>query len=67
MSDKLSNAMAGLESGGDLAGYAALAAANQLAANWRDALQDGAKLEQLLPDIDDVIALLQNFKKQLEK
>lgn len=63
--DQLSKALFELASSGHLAGYAAHAAASELVGNWRAALQDGARLEQLLPDIDDTITMLENFKREL--
>jgi len=52
--------------GGDLAGYAARDAANALLENWQAALSDGSK-DDLLSDIDKVIARLQTFRAEAAK
>lgn len=47
----------------DLAGQAAHAAAWILAGNWADALRDGADVESLAGDVDDVIAILSAWRE----
>jgi len=46
----------------DLAEHATLAAINELVPNWKDALGDGSAVDDLVGDIDDVIAKLKAFK-----
>jgi hypothetical protein len=52
--------------GGNLTGYAARDAALVLLGNWQDALVDGSK-EDLLTDVDRVIAHLQKFREEAAK
>ncbi|KVP96947.1 hypothetical protein WJ97_14090 [Burkholderia ubonensis] len=52
--------------GGNLSGYAARDAALVLLDNWQDALQDGSK-DDLLKDVDRVIARLQQFREEAAK
>jgi hypothetical protein len=49
--------------GPDLAGYAAYDAARTLAQNWQDATHDGVPLADVLHDVDDVVALLQEWRR----
>jgi hypothetical protein len=52
--------------GGDLTGYAARDAALVLLGNWQDTLVDGSK-DDLVTDIDKVIARLQTFRAEAAK
>lgn len=52
--------------GGELAGYAAQAAAKELLTNWRAALADGSA-DTLVHDVDQVIARLQAFRAEAVK
>ncbi len=56
-----------LEAGGELSAYAAQAATGVLIENWVCAVNDGSKLDDLLPDVDQVIARLQQFKQAVLK
>jgi plasmid stabilization system protein ParE len=47
----------------NLHGYAALAAAQELARNWEAALADGANMPTLAEDVDRVIGYLRAFKQ----
>lgn len=51
--------------GADLAGYAAASAAALLTENWKQAMREGAGIETLVHDVDDVIAILSGFKSQV--
>lgn len=50
---------------GDLAGYAAYAALVELHGNWVAALADGAKLPELVKDIDEVKLRLDEHRAAL--
>jgi hypothetical protein len=47
---------------GDLAGYAADAAAKVLVESWTQALRDGSTLDQMHSDVDSVIAILYRWR-----
>jgi hypothetical protein len=50
----------------DLREVAAEAAANELVDNWADAIRDGESLEDLLDDVDGVIAVLNEWRENLK-
>lgn len=52
--------------GSELAGYAARAAAQELLTNWETAVADGSK-DNLVGDVDQVIARLQKFREEAAK
>lgn len=54
-----------LERNADLQSYAAKAALDELARNWRAAIRDGAQPATLLPDLDLVAATLLECKAAL--
>lgn len=50
--------------GENLSSYAAHAAATELIGNWKAALNDGSPINELVGDVDDVIAILTKFKTE---
>jgi hypothetical protein len=63
--EKIENVLATVD-GYDLQHYAARAALSELAENWRAALNEGADLSELVPDIDLVVSILLGCKRQLK-
>jgi hypothetical protein len=57
----------GLGDATDLAGFAAQAAAKVLAENWQQALDEGEGVEQLTPDVDDVVAMLRAWQEGVKE
>jgi hypothetical protein len=55
----------GFEFDENLSGYAAEAAAIILAENWKAAKRDGYADDRLIPDVNDVIRRLQDFRTHL--
>ena len=49
----------------DLVSWAAQQAAKTLAENWQDALADGTPIERLVQDVDEVCALLDDWKERV--
>jgi hypothetical protein len=62
----LTNFVENDQNDGDLTSYAARDAAKVLLGNWQDALTDGSK-DDLLLDVDRVIARLQRFREEAAK
>lgn len=65
MLERLTTEISRLDERSELSGYAAKAAADVLAENWRAALRDGAAPADLAQDVDHVIALLGLFKQRV--
>jgi hypothetical protein len=63
--DQVKVATDNLEHKADLISYAAKAALDELAINWRAAISDGTSPSELVGDIDEVIAALNRAKAQL--
>jgi hypothetical protein len=51
----------------ELAGYAVKAAVEELADNWAQAIWDGCQPASLIHDVDDVIEILSEFKRNAQK
>ena len=65
--ERLNQLLQDIEDGHDLAHYAALAAAKELAQNWCAALRDGNVLAKMAQeDVNETIRILEKFRDSLK-